>query len=227
MHGIRIRHHEMNVQRAGAVTFRKRFDNGRADRQVRNKMPVHHVHVQQVGSRGFHRGDFIGQVRKVGGKNRRGNVYGCGTHLLRSSKSCGKKSVHIVTETGREEISVRVRQGIAHVEEANLPTIHGKIPGGLGKNEKRSVWFPQAPLSTHYRPRLRPVSSKKPPVPGCLIGVPHADRVPGNFSAISLRDGDGVPLALNRAHQPESDQTLAEPRCHETMKRHSLPRGKY
>ena len=29
-------------------------------------MPVHHVHVQQVGSRGFHRGDFVGQVRKVG-----------------------------------------------------------------------------------------------------------------------------------------------------------------
>ena len=109
--GIRIRHHEMDVEGEGGH-FSKRFDNGRADRQVRNKMPVHHVHVQQVGSRGFHRGDFVGQVRKVGRENRRGNVYGCGTHLLRSSKSCGKKSVHIVTETGREEISVRVRQGM-------------------------------------------------------------------------------------------------------------------
>ena len=45
-------------------------------------------------------------------KGIRGNVYGRGTHLLRSSKSCGKKSVHSVTETGREEISVRVRQGM-------------------------------------------------------------------------------------------------------------------
>ena len=48
-------------------------------------MPVHHVHVQQIGSRGFHRGDFIGQVCKVGRENRRSNVYGRGTHARKTS----------------------------------------------------------------------------------------------------------------------------------------------
>ena len=67
--GVRVRDHEMDVEWESSH-FVKRFDNGRTDREVRHEMPVHHVHVQQVGSRGFHRGDFIGQVRKVRGESK-------------------------------------------------------------------------------------------------------------------------------------------------------------
>ena len=95
------------------------------------------------------------------------------------------------------------------MEEATVPLIHGKIPGGLDKNEKRLVSFLRAPLSTHYRPRLRPFSSREPRAPECLIAVSRANRAVRKSSAISLRDGDGARLIPNRAHPPESDQMLS------------------
>ena len=55
---IGIRDHQMAIEREGR-DFANGFDDRRADRQVRDKMSVHHVHVKQIGARLLHGGDLI------------------------------------------------------------------------------------------------------------------------------------------------------------------------
>ena len=65
---VGIRDHEMDVERK-LGDFSQRFDDGRADSQVRHEMSVHDVNVEQIGSASLDGGHFVGQAGKVSRKN--------------------------------------------------------------------------------------------------------------------------------------------------------------
>ena len=66
------RNHQMDVERLGAVRA-KRLHHRRADRQVGDEMPVHHVDVDPVGAGGVDRAHLLAEAGKIGGQDRRGN----------------------------------------------------------------------------------------------------------------------------------------------------------
>ena len=71
---IGIDDHEVDVHgelRGGA----HHLHDARPERQVRDELPIHHVHVNQVGARRFCRAHFVGQPPEVGAQNRGGNAH--------------------------------------------------------------------------------------------------------------------------------------------------------
>ena len=75
---LRVFDHEMDIQmQLGG--FANRLDHRRADRQVRDEMPVHHVDVEEVGL-GADPFDLGRQHRVVGRQDRRGDADRPGAH---------------------------------------------------------------------------------------------------------------------------------------------------
>ncbi len=64
--------HEMDVEREGG-TAAEGADDGWADREIRDEVSVHDVHVNIVCAGALGAGDFIAEVREIGGEDRRCN----------------------------------------------------------------------------------------------------------------------------------------------------------
>ena len=71
--GIGIGDHQMNVKRQFRDFFQA-FNDGWPDGQIRHEMAVHHIDMQEIGTRSLHCGDFVGQAREVRGQNRGCNM---------------------------------------------------------------------------------------------------------------------------------------------------------
>ena len=69
---IRVGDHEMDIQRDAGHAPDRPHDQ-RADGDVRHEMPVHHVHVNEVGAASLGGGDRLAQQGEVGGQERRGD----------------------------------------------------------------------------------------------------------------------------------------------------------
>ena len=70
---VRIGDHEMQIE-GEPRDPPDRLDDRRPQRQVRNKVPVHDIDVQHGRAGPFHPFNFIGQMGKVGGEDRRNNL---------------------------------------------------------------------------------------------------------------------------------------------------------
>jgi hypothetical protein len=67
---IGILNHQVTIERNIRNCFAERSDNGRPDRKIRHKMPVHHIEMQN-GAAAFERSFRVGaQLRKVCGQYR-------------------------------------------------------------------------------------------------------------------------------------------------------------
>ena len=66
----RLFHHQMDIQRQVRAAAR-RFDNRHAEREVGYEVAIHHIQVQQLGTRLFELADFAGQIGVVAEQNRR------------------------------------------------------------------------------------------------------------------------------------------------------------
>ena len=64
--------HQVDVERLAGVRPQRR-DHARADRQVGDEVPVHHVDVDPVGPGRVDRAHFLAEPRKVGRKDRGGD----------------------------------------------------------------------------------------------------------------------------------------------------------
>src|ERR1043166_5046189 len=62
----------MNLQRQ-LSDWAQRFDNHGAERDIRDEMAVHDIHMDAVRSTAFRFGDLLAQTRKIGREYRRGN----------------------------------------------------------------------------------------------------------------------------------------------------------
>ena len=63
--GIDRRDHQMHVEGLFAVRA-QRLDHARADGEVGNEMPIHHVDMDVVGARRVERAHLLAQAREVG-----------------------------------------------------------------------------------------------------------------------------------------------------------------
>src|SRR5437879_11094067 len=64
----------------------KRLDDGRAHGEIRHEVPVHHVHVDSIGSGLRRLRHLLAQTGEVGGENRRRECDSDGAHVLDASK---------------------------------------------------------------------------------------------------------------------------------------------
>ena len=62
------------TSRGSVVALLKRLHDGRAERQVRHELAVHHVEVQGIGAAGFDGPDGRAHRQRVGGDDRRRDV---------------------------------------------------------------------------------------------------------------------------------------------------------
>jgi hypothetical protein len=69
---IRIarRDHEMHIKRYACVPPQGAY-HGRSNGDIRHKMAIHHIDVDPISARSDDRADFLAEIRKVSGKNRR------------------------------------------------------------------------------------------------------------------------------------------------------------
>src|SRR3546814_758740 len=72
---IRIdrRDHQMDVEGLAGVGA-QRLHHRRADRDVGDEMPVHHVDMDPVGARAVDRAYFLSEFREIGGEDRWSNT---------------------------------------------------------------------------------------------------------------------------------------------------------
>ncbi|CRF28842.1 Uncharacterised protein [Mycobacterium tuberculosis] len=63
---VRLFNHQMHVERQPRLRP-DGFHYRRADRNVRNKMPIHDIHMNPVRPSTFHIGNLLAEHRKVGG----------------------------------------------------------------------------------------------------------------------------------------------------------------
>ena len=83
---VRLGNHEVHVERQLRDALERR-DDQRADGDVRHEVPVHHVHVDEVGAARFDPRDVVAQLSEIRGENRRGNPdRRCGAHRLTVSE---------------------------------------------------------------------------------------------------------------------------------------------
>ena len=68
--GIARRDHQMHVERLLGVRP-DRFDDVRADRNVRHEMAVHDVDMDPVGAGGIDRAHLLAELGEIGGQDRR------------------------------------------------------------------------------------------------------------------------------------------------------------
>ena len=63
---VRVRDHQVDLEREPRHPP-KRLDDRRAHREIRHEVPVHHVHVDPIGSRLLRLGHLLAQTGEVGG----------------------------------------------------------------------------------------------------------------------------------------------------------------
>ena len=65
---VRVGDHQMNVQlHLGHLA--ERFHNGRPQSDIRDKMPVHHIHVEHLATNGFQLRHLLAQPGEIGSQN--------------------------------------------------------------------------------------------------------------------------------------------------------------
>ena len=86
---IRIarRDHQVHVERLFGVRP-DRFDDVRADGNVRHEMAVHDVDMDPVGAGGIDRAHLLAQFREIGGEDRWGDDERAGHGFLRAYAFC-------------------------------------------------------------------------------------------------------------------------------------------
>ena len=77
---VRVRDHEVDVERHVGDALDAPHD-GRADREIRDEMAVHDIHMNQVRPAAFGGGDGVGQPGEIGGKDGRRDAW---SHRLTS-----------------------------------------------------------------------------------------------------------------------------------------------
>ena len=70
---VRVGHHQMDIEGKGSH-LPDRFDDRRADGKVRHEMPVHDIHVHEIGASPFDGGNLIREMGEVGRQDRRGDA---------------------------------------------------------------------------------------------------------------------------------------------------------
>jgi hypothetical protein len=62
----------------------QRLDDHRAHREIRDEVPIHHVHVDAIGSPLRRFRHLLAQTGEIGGENRRGQLHDA--HVVDASK---------------------------------------------------------------------------------------------------------------------------------------------
>src|SRR6185503_1088911 len=73
---VRLFDHEMHVERPSGDAL-DGADDRRADRDIWDEVPVHHVDVNQIGAAAFRGGNVTTEGREIGRQDRRRDLYGC------------------------------------------------------------------------------------------------------------------------------------------------------